>query len=368
MELGIQKKAAEAAPIAKSCNKGTNNFSKNNSKVKKNYIKDGELDVPADTDVQNLSDAELLEIQKQTEECTAAPVDGLIIKPMAKCLKDARELPALKPIIPGMVNEQEVCLLAGAQGLGKTAWMMQQSIEIAKNYRLAYLDGEMSERQLLMRYPHMEFPPHFFRIEKDRYARNSGDILNLLAQAVFQNDIQVLVIDNITSLSQDLEKASDAGTLIDRLNDIKKRYGLTLIVLCHVPQMYNGYQPMTINMVQGSARLTQLAESVIGLGRSARDKNQVYCKVLKYRNGVSEYDEDNCIVYQRTTDNNGNFVLEEIKHDTEEHILNVRTKEEKNALINRVQELAKQGMSVRQIGKELGISPTTVSRYNNSSN
>ena len=82
----------------------------------------------------------------------------------------AKNLPPIKEVIGSLIAEEELTIIFGRSGAGKTALAMQIGIAVAKGTRLftflengagplkvLYYDAEMQDRQLLNRLPSSEF-------------------------------------------------------------------------------------------------------------------------------------------------------------------------------------------------------------------
>lgn len=125
---------------------------------------------------------------------------------MNSCLEKAKSLPPLVELYPNIVLEGDLCIIFGQSGIGKTIFAMQVARDIAaKGKRVLYLDFEMSERQLALRYTTPNFPPTFFRAELQPDTI-IGDVLKEIENVAMANLADVLFIDNITALGQSLDK------------------------------------------------------------------------------------------------------------------------------------------------------------------
>ena len=82
-----------------------------------------------------------------------------------------------------------------------------------------------------------------------------------------------------------------------QLNNLKKKYGLSLLVLAHTPKRSLDC-PITSNDLAGSKRLYNFFDSVFAIGKSAQDGSLRYVKQLKVRYGTYSYDGDNVIIYE----------------------------------------------------------------------
>ena len=302
--------------------------------------------------------------QLQVKE--AVDAGSFHVASMNDCLIKGQSLPPLIVLYPHIVLEGDLCIIFGQSGIGKTIFAMQVAREIAaKGKRVLYADFEMTLRQLCLRYESANFPPTFFRAEMDR-DNPIDNVLQGIEQAAVANLAEVVFIDNITALSQSLDKGADAGSLMASLNGLKKKYNWTLVVLNHVPKMYSGTLPLSLSAIQGSAKLNQLIDDAVGLAQSQKDKSLVYVKQCKWRNGEVILDSDNVALYERGKNAEGNLCFTFRGYDAEVSHLSAETTNERDELRQRVKELSARGMRQQDIAKECGITQSKVSRLLNS--
>lgn len=299
---------------------------------------------------------------RQLQEKSAVNTKSFRVASMNEYLEKAKLLPPLVVLYPNIVLEGDLCIIFGQSGIGKTIFAMQVAREIAaKGKRVLYLDFEMSERQLPLRYNTPNFPPTFFRAEL-RTDNAVDNVLTEIERAAVENHAEVLFIDNITALGQSLDKGMEAGTLMSSLNALKKEHGWTLIVLNHVPKRYSGAMPLSLEAIQGSAKLNQLVDDAIGLGASSKDHSVVYVKQCKWRNGEMELYADHVALYERTKDEVGNLGFSFRDYGSERELLATETENGQGELRSSVASLHGQGYTQQQIADRLNISQSKVSR------
>ena len=299
---------------------------------------------------------------RQLQEKSAVNTKSFRVASMNEYLEKAKLLPPLVVLYPNIVLEGDLCIIFGQSGIGKTIFAMQVAREIAaKGKRVLYLDFEMSERQLALRYNTPNFPPTFFRAEL-RTDNAVDNVLTEIERAAVENHAEVLFIDNITALGQSLDKGMEAGTLMSSLNTLKKEHGWTLVVLNHVPKRYSGAMPLSLEAIQGSAKPTQLVADAIGLGVSSKDHSVVYVKQCKWRNGEMELYADHVALYERTKDEVGNLGFSFRDYGSERELLATETENGQGELRSSVASLHGQGYTQQQIADRLNISQSKVSR------
>ena len=161
-------------------------------------------------------------------------------------------------------------------------------------------------------------------------------------------------------LENNIEKASIALPLMKRLNDLKNKHGLSILLLAHTPKR-NLTKPITINDLGGSKTIMNFCDSAFTIGSSAMDSNVRYLKQIKVRATEMLYGTDNVMVCQLAKPDNF-LKFEFLKFDTEEKHLKRAKDFDRGDLEIAVTELSEEKKSYREIATQLGISHMTVSR------
>jgi hypothetical protein len=170
-----------------------------------------------------------------------------------------------------------------------------------------------------------------------------------------------VIIDNITWLSRETDKGKSALPLMQRLCDLKKQHGLSVLVLAHTPKR-DETQPITLNDLAGSRILANFADSVFALGKSATDSGLRYLKQLKVRSAEMLYDAGNVAVFQFEKAHNFlGFTF--IGESSEREHLQTLTHDARAELIAKARALRAEGKTQREIAKELKISVGAVNKY-----
>ena len=145
-----------------------------------------------------------------------------------------------------------------------------------------------------------------------------------------------------------------------RLMALKKKYGLSILVLAHTPKRCLS-NPITQNDLAGSKKLYNFFDSVFAIGKSAKDSDLRYIKQLKVRYGNYTYDADNVIV--SAIEKTGSFLqFVNIGYATEKEHLKEPSDKDLSQETENIKQLAGQGKSIREIAKELNISKSKVGR------
>uniref|UniRef100_UPI0040473DC6 AAA family ATPase n=1 Tax=Algoriphagus sp. TaxID=1872435 RepID=UPI0040473DC6 len=273
--------------------------------------------------------------------------------------------------------EGELCILFADTNLGKSILAVQIGNSVSKGEQIRgfkletpkqpilYFDFELSEKQFENRYSinfeqHYNWDNNFIRVEINPDAtipdaQSFEDFLNdSLERSIRNTGAKVLIIDNLTYLKNETEKAKDALPLMKHLKALKNKYGLSILALAHTPKR-DLSKPITRNDLQGSKMLINFCDSSFSIGESHSDKNLRYLKQIKQRNTEQIYDAENVCVCQ--IDKPSNFLLFEfVNFGREWEHLKQQTEKDKEDLTEKVSELKQQGRSLREIGAELSIS------------
>lgn len=313
-----------------------------------------------------------LGVQRQLAENIPEKSGMFTVRTANRTIQEAANRPDPVPLWMTLWYEGEVCCLFADSNLGKSIYAVQIASSIAKTRKVLYFDFELSDKQFQLRYTNMEtgkcheFPPNLYRVEITRdfdYPDGSFEdaLIMEIEQLSLKADCRILIIDNLSYLCMTSEKGEDAGRLMSRLMELKRRHGLSMLILAHTPKRQLN-MPITQNDLAGSKKLYNFFDSVFAIGKSAKDGNLRYIKQLKVRYGCFEYGADNVIVCSiEKEDDFLQFVT--VGYATESSHLKEITNEEKGRLKDEAKALHSQGISYREIAKQLAISKTTAERY-----
>lgn len=146
-------------------------------------------------DTVNVENDDIMASFRQLQEKSAVDTGSFHVASMNEYLEKAKLLPPLVVLYPNIVLEGDLCIIFGQSGIGKTIFAMQVAREIAaKGKRVLYLDFEMSERQLALRYNTPNFPSTFFRAEL-KTDNPVDNILIEIERVAVENHAEVIFID-----------------------------------------------------------------------------------------------------------------------------------------------------------------------------
>lgn len=310
--------------------------------------------------------------QRQLAENIPEKTGMFTVRTANRTIQEAANRPDPMPLWMSLWYEGEVCCLFADSNLGKSIYAVQIASSIAERRKVLYFDFELSDKQFQLRYTNMEtgkcheFPPDLYRVEIARdYEYPDGSFEDTLIMEIerlsVEAECRILIIDNLSYLCMTSEKGEDAGRLMSRLMELKRKYNLSMLILAHTPKRPLN-MPITQNDLAGSKKLYNFFDSVFAIGKSAKDGNLRYIKQLKVRYGCFEYGADNVIVCSiEKPDDFLCFVI--LGYDRESVHLKEVTEEERGRMRNEAKTLHAQGMSYREIGVKLGISKTCAERY-----
>ncbi len=346
------------------------NFSISNKKRKmENILNIEQLDALVNTAVQKAAQT-ALEGSKDNATTTVAsskPADSFIsIRSFDDFVKEGRQMEKPKELVRHVLVEHETTILFGDTGLGKSTLAMQMACEVAEQgKRVLYLNCELSQQQVAGRFPQKEMPATLF-IACINYAlmhdvTDQSQILGEIERLALEHDIEVVVIDNLTNLCVNSKESSEAGIIMLQLISLRMAHNWTMLVLAHVPKRKPG-DPLTLCDLAGSKVISNMADNVVGLNRSKKDKDMRYLIQLKYRSLPIELDCKN--VQELTMTNLDGWLHFAMGGLSEEREHLPRSRDEKAELERDIIRELKEpnGLSYRDIADKLGTTRSSVYR------
>ncbi|MDD4760035.1 MAG: AAA family ATPase, partial [Bacteroidaceae bacterium] len=281
------------------------------------------------------------------------------IKSANKWMEQAALRPIPKMLFSEFWYEGELCILFADTNVGKSILAVQIGNSITKGIaipgfkleseaqKILYFDFELTDKQFQGRYSKnyihsYHFSENFLRVEIDVDAELPDGISfenylnNSIEQAIIETEAKILIIDNITYLKHENEKAKDALPLMKHLKKLKNKYNLSLLILAHTPKRDLSKQ-LTRNDLQGSKMLMNFCDSSFAIGESFSDKSLRYIKMIKVRSCEHIYDAENVIVCQ--INKPSNFLqFEFLNFDNEAKHLKVITDKDRQKLESEIQQ------------------------------
>jgi hypothetical protein len=339
--------------------------------------------------------AELAAIQAEREALNAGesvsihpvqnPVSFLAGKSMNRWLMESAAMPNPRMLFSEFWFEGELCILFADANVGKSILAIQIGDSISRGYPIPgfqlsaspqpvlYFDFELSAKQIEARYSndyqsHYRFSDHLMRYEINPEAMFNEQlshetlISRAIEEAILHTDARVLIIDNITYLRSETERAKDALPLMKELKRLKMAYNLSILALAHTPKR-DAHSVITQNDLQGSKMLMNFCDSSFAIGASQMAPQLRYIKQIKQRNTQLVYGTSNVIVCNISKPTNFlQFEFMEYANEIEHLRQDNASHQPKEELIQQVLQLKNRQMSCRQIAKQLGISASYVSK------
>ena len=293
----------------------------------------------------------------------------LATKSANEWMRQAASRPDPVPLYRSLWYENEVSCLFSDTNSGKSVLAVQIAAEVAQTRRVLYCDFELSDKQFQSRYTDEQgnlhtFPDNFLRAEIDiDAASRSGGVFSVIAEierAADAADAKVVIIDNISFLCNSLEKGEDAGLLVMRLIDMKRRRGLSMLLIAHTPKRMLT-SPLTQNDLAGSKRIINFMDSAFAIGRSATDEHLRYIKQVKVRNGAVEYGADSVLLCEMDTEG-GWLHFRDLGTVEERTQLREQTDKEDDRVNDAIRRMLDEGCSYQEIASTLGLSKSSTYR------
>jgi len=197
--------------------------------------------------------------QEDTENSRKKNLGLFTVMPASSWIELAKTRPIPKMLFGAFWFEGEVCILFSDTNLGKSILAVQIGNSISKGEPIhgfqleppkqpvLYFDFELSDKQFETRYSisferHYEWDDNFLRVEinPDAFAPeqvSNEEFLSIsLEESIIKTGAKILIIDNLTYLKNETEKARDALPLMKELKALKKKYGLSILALAHTPK------------------------------------------------------------------------------------------------------------------------------------
>ena len=277
--------------------------------------------------------SEIQSITKSFEEnATSIHQSGIglfTVMPANNWIEQAEARPIPKMLFSEFWYEGEVCILFADTNLGKSILAVQIANSISRGepipafkleaeaQKVLYFDFELTDKQFQNRYSKdyqnpYKFSDNLFRIEINPESEvpdgsTFEDYLNKsIEHSIIETGAKILIVDNLTYLSAENEKAKNALPLMKQLKTLKNKYNLSLLILAHTPKRDLSKQ-LTRNDLQGSKMLINFCDSCFAIGESFTDKSIRYLKMIKARNTEHIYDADNVI--ECRIDKPNNFLM-----------------------------------------------------------
>lgn len=333
-------------------------------------------------------------VKLQSLEPSTIEVKQSTPRTAAQRMMEAKNQEPIKSLLGGIWYTGELHILFGDNNTGKSIWATQiaDCISKGKNVfnilpnetpasKVLFYDFELSDKQFEKRYMNGTGQPYDFsdhlHIDNINFQElyeanpnmNTDDlIINKIETDILQLKPNVVIIDNMTYLkTETTQEAKVALELIRKLNQLKRKYDISILVISHTPKIKGG-MPITNNDLAGSKNLSNLVDSISAIGKSTRGKDEKYIKLIKCRSGEKVFDTDNVISVRITKDD---CFLGFEYLDCENEFEHLKDQQKERARIEQEElkaeaiRLHSEDKSYREIARLLGVGKTTIERWIN---
>lgn len=291
--------------------------------------------------------------------------------------------------------EGEIALLFGDVGTGKSALAMQIADSVASSKSIApftapgetrrvlYIDLEMTERQMALRYsadvdPGKQTvkryrPPEALcrvpidvdRLMSGRNAEQTAESLGRRIEIeVKRHNANVLVLDSLTALKRSYYGSNELLPVVRMLKRLAHRHDLSVLVLADVARSERT-RSLTLNDLAGLRLVSNAMDSVFGIALSGEDTANRYLKHLRARSTEIVYTALHVPEF-RLYKINGNFLGFEFKRFAiERELLIDRREANERYMIECIRYHRQEGpdkCSYRDLAKAFGKSKSTLQR------
>ena len=299
-------------------------------------------------------------------------------------LEEASKRPVPQMLFSEFWLEGELCMLFADTNLGKSILAVQLGDSIssgvpipgfkleARPQKVLYVDFELSDKQFEARYSedfkqHYRFNDQLLRAElviPPDMAEAEGQLETLvheaLSKALVETGAKVLIIDNITYLSQETERARHALPLMKHLKALQRKYDLSILTLAHTPKR-DLTKPLTRNDLQGSKMLINFCDSAFAIGESTQDSRVRYLKQIKARSTEVKYHGEQVCVCELSKP--FNFLqFRWLNYGAEMEHLKQLSESDKESKVKEALAMKASGAHNVSIAQNLGVSEGTI-RY-----
>jgi RecA-family ATPase len=329
-------------------------------------------------------------INHNTKSNAPCSGDFLIIKSANEWIDEAKTKPIPKKIFGPFWYEEELCILFADTNQGKSLLAVQIINSVSKGVptlglemelkasKVIYFDLELTAKQFEMRYAqydknrdilfdHFEFSDLFLRAEINPYGfveafeEYESFLFNEIEVQASKSGAKILVIDNLSCVISDNEKARNTTPFLIRLNNLKKIHGWSILLIAHTPKR-NPFAPISRNDIQGSKSFINLIDSCFAVGESQKDPSIKYLKQIKVRYGAFKYPSENVLVCKIGKDSNfSSFKF--LQFGKESDHLKQLNPVDKSELKSKALELKNEGHTNVKIARELGVSEGAVRKW-----
>ncbi len=287
----------------------------------------------------------------------------------------ARKTEPSRPLFGDMWLTGELAVMFAEAGCGKSLLAVQIAHSIARGaafkpmdakprrQKVVYVDLESTHEQFCSRYRHddgfkpYKFPDNFVHARLTDVEEPGVSDIEAVIEAT---GAKVLVIDNLAHLMKG-HSSNEAARLMRELRRLCRRDGISILLLVHSPPatLRRGIEARDLPF---AGVISALADNVFAVGRVGAAASERYIKHL--RPGAAAHVFGAAHVPWFRIRKRANFTYFEFRGFAREGALRLSDGDRREwQMIDRIAELKRLKMPVRDIAKALDMSKTTVQRY-----
>lgn len=241
-----------------------------------------------------LANAERLE---KLSSATSPFLAATRVRTAGQRLAEAQNLPPLQQIFGCCWETPGIAILFGDTGIGKSILATHIAHLITSGNtellglfceftaKVLYYDFELSDRQFDKRFAGLPFTELLLLGDTNPAAEDvEAFTFDHIVADLDRTGARFIILDNITALAL-TSSTADADVSIGIMKGLKRlqiEMGVASLVLAHTPKILPG-QPLSLNHLAGSKHLSNFADSVFCIARSAQATQRRYIKQLKNR-------------------------------------------------------------------------------------
>lgn len=291
------------------------------------------------------------------------------------CIREAKALPPMYPLLGTLWQTGEISFLVGDTGVGKSILAVNVANAIASGKELdkqfpvtangcggvLYYDLELSDKQFEKRFTNENFSDNLYRVDINPKCVDKNFSFQDILRDIEETGSKIIIIDNITALSLKPTAEADAAIgIMKNLHKLKLEQGISILVLAHTPKIAVG-TPISINHLAGSKILSNFADSIFFIARSKESKHVRYIKQVKSRNAEEQEGVFVCKIVNK--DNQLTYEFGGVDSE-QNHILQTTIAiSKKDQYMETVLKLRAEGNSLEKIGETIGSDKATISRW-----
>ncbi len=288
----------------------------------------------------------------------------------------ARKTEPSRPLFGDMWLTGELAVMFAEAGCGKSLLAVQIADGIARGaafkpldakprrQKVVYVDLESTHEQFCSRYRHenssfkpYKFPDNFVHARLTDIADPGVSDIEAVIEAT---GAKVLVIDNLAHLMKG-HSSNEAARLMRELRCLCRRDGISILLLVHSPPatLRRGIEARDLPF---AGVISALADNVFAVGRVGAAASERYIKHLRPGAAVHVFGAAHVPWFRIRK--RANFTYFEFRGFAREGALRISDGDRREwQMIDRIAELKRVKMPVRDIAKALDMSKTTVQRY-----